>query len=113
MAGWFSDTLSAKSRADQLQKQVDKLTAQVDYYAQQAILNQPAHQPDQARQQHRHAAPTSPWPRNVIGRDPTLWYQTIEVDKGSDDGVSLNDPVTGDGALVGKVTTRRSDASRW
>ena len=41
----------------------------------------------------------------MIGRDPTLWYQTITIDKGSDDGVRFNDPVTGYGALVGKVTT--------
>ncbi len=41
----------------------------------------------------------------MIGRDPSLWYQHVEVDKGSDDGVALDDPVTGDGALVGKVTS--------
>ena len=41
----------------------------------------------------------------MISRDPTLWYLTVEVDKGSDDGVRVNDPVLGDGALVGKVTT--------
>ena len=40
----------------------------------------------------------------MIGRDPSLWYQTIEVDAGSGDGVAVNDPVTGDGGLVGKVT---------
>ncbi len=34
-----------------------------------------------------------------------LWYQTITIDKGSGDGVRFNDPVTGYGALVGKVTT--------
>ena len=47
----------------------------------------------------------------MIGRDPTLWYQTITIDKGSDDGVGSNDPVTGDGALVGKVTTVDSTVS--
>jgi rod shape-determining protein MreC len=41
---------------------------------------------------------------HVISRDPTLWYATIQVDKGSDDGVHADDPVTGDGALVGKVS---------
>lgn len=41
----------------------------------------------------------------VIGRDPTLWYRTIEVDKGSQDGVALNDPVIGDGALVGRIAS--------
>ena len=41
----------------------------------------------------------------MISRDPTLWYETIEIDKGSDDGVHVGDPVIGDGALVGDVTT--------
>ena len=42
---------------------------------------------------------------HVFSRDPQLWYATIEVDKGSDDGVHINDPVIGDGGLVGKVST--------
>ena len=37
-------------------------------------------------------------------RDPSLWYATVQVDKGSADGVREGDPVTGDGALVGQVT---------
>jgi rod shape-determining protein MreC len=104
VAGWFSDTLGAKSERDRLAKQVNKLTAQVDYYRHKAILS------DQLANQVKldnsldisayHAVASQ-----VIARDPTLWYQTVQVDKGSDDGVSLNDPVTGDGALVGKVTT--------
>ena len=47
----------------------------------------------------------SPVAAHVIGRDPTLWYATVEVDKGSADGVHKEDPVIGDGALVGKVST--------
>ncbi len=42
---------------------------------------------------------------NVIGRDPSLWYSTIEIDKGRKDGVALNDPVIGDGALVGRIAS--------
>ena len=41
----------------------------------------------------------------MISRDPTLWYATIEVDRGSDDGVHVNDPVIGDGGLVGRIST--------
>jgi len=48
---------------------------------------------------------------DVIGADPTLWYQTIEIDQGSDDGITMNDPVTGSGALVGKVTELGSSFS--
>jgi rod shape-determining protein MreC len=104
IAGWFSDTFQAKSQRDQLRRQVVTLTRQVDQYQQQAILAQ------QLQRQVGLDASNSissyrPVGANVIGRDPTLWYQTITVDKGSDDGVVLNDPVTGDGALIGKVTT--------
>ncbi len=104
VAGWFSDTLRAKSRSDRLQKQVNKLTAEVDYYRQQSILN------GQLTRQIRldnslGIASYRPVAAQVIARDPTLWFQTIQVNKGTADGVNLNDPVTGDGALVGKVTT--------
>ncbi|HEY2260503.1 MAG TPA: rod shape-determining protein MreC [Solirubrobacteraceae bacterium] len=104
VAGWFSDTLRAKSERDQLAKQVNQLRAQVDYYRQKSILSsQLARQVklDNSLDVNSFHAVTA----SVIARDPTLWYQTIQVDKGSDDGVELNDPVTGDGALVGKVTT--------
>jgi rod shape-determining protein MreC len=104
VAGWFSDTLSAKSRSDRLQKQVATLTKKLDYYEQKASVS------DQLAAQMRldtrvGMSSYQPVAANVIGRDPSLWYQTVTIDKGSDDGVSLQDPVTGDGALVGKVTT--------
>ncbi|MGI8507653.1 MAG: rod shape-determining protein MreC [Solirubrobacteraceae bacterium] len=104
VAGWFSDTLHAKSESDQLRKQVNTLTKQLDYYQQKATLaNQLA---AQVRLDNTNSISSyRPVTAGVISRDPTLWYQTITVDKGSDDGVGMNDPVTGDGALVGKVTT--------
>ena len=48
---------------------------------------------------------------HLLSRDPQLWYATIEVDKGSDDGVRVDDPVVGDGALVGKVSEVASTVS--
>ena len=47
----------------------------------------------------------------VILRDPTLWYQTVNIDKGSDDGVGLHDPVVADGALVGEVSEVAANVS--
>ncbi len=110
VAGWFSDTLRAKSERDQLSKEVNKLTAEVDYYRQQAILTSQLRKQvglDNSLDISAYHSVTA----QVIARDPTLWYQTIQVDKGSADGVELNDPVTGDGALVGKVTTLDSNVS--
>jgi rod shape-determining protein MreC len=110
IAGWFSDTLNAKSRSDRLSAQVANLTKKLDYYEQKASLSGQL-----AAQIHLDTrigmSSYQPVAANVIGRDPVLWYQTITIDKGSDDGVALNDPVTGYGALVGKVTTVDSTVS--
>jgi rod shape-determining protein MreC len=104
VAGWFSDTLNAKTQRDQLQKEVQSLQAQLATAKTAEIQNnQLAKQvglDDSIGISSYHAVGA-----HLIARDPTLWYQTIEVDKGSEDGVRLQDPVTGDGALVGKVST--------
>ena len=41
----------------------------------------------------------------VINRDPTAWYQTLTLNRGSVDGIVPNDPVIGDLGLVGKVVS--------
>jgi rod shape-determining protein MreC len=48
---------------------------------------------------------------SVIGENPSLWYQTIEVNIGSSSGVKLRDPVIGPGGLVGDVTRVGSGTS--
>jgi len=39
----------------------------------------------------------------VIRRQPTTWWQTVEIDRGSESGVAVHQPVVADGGLVGKV----------
>jgi rod shape-determining protein MreC len=104
VATFFSDTFKAKSQVGKLRKQVANLEARL------ARTNYAASQNAQLRQQvgldnSHNIASYKPVTASVISRDPTLWYATIEIDKGSDDGVHRSDPVTGDGALVGEVTT--------
>lgn len=40
----------------------------------------------------------------IIGRDPSVWFDSSIVNRGSLDGVSLNMPVVTYGGLVGRVT---------
>ena len=104
VAGWFSSTFHAKAQRDAYKKQVDKLQAELAVANQKAILyNQLAKQV--GLDNSIGVSNYSPVAAHVIGRDPTLWYATVEVDKGSADGVHKEDPVIGDGALVGKVST--------
>jgi rod shape-determining protein MreC len=104
VANWVSDTLRAKSHVDQLRKQVDTYRALAAQY--QAEAQQYSQLTKQVGLDGAIGASAyHPVGANVIGRDPTLWYQTIFVDKGSADGVERGDPAIGDGALVGAVTT--------
>jgi rod shape-determining protein MreC len=103
VANWVSDTLRAKSNVDRLRKRVTELTAQVatlkTEQQQNAQLTAEVGLDQTIGVRNYH-----PVGANVIGRDPSLWYQQVEVDSGSNEGVTLNDPVLADGALVGDVT---------
>lgn len=104
VAGWFSSTFHAKAQRDSLRKQVAALRLENAKLQQQAILeSQLAKQV--GLDNSIGVSNYQPVAAHVIGRDPTLWYATVEVDKGSADGVHKEDPVIGDGALVGKVST--------
>jgi rod shape-determining protein MreC len=104
VAHWFSDTFSAKAERDKLRKQNQQLIKQ--NASLQAAATQNAQLTKQVGLDNQLSVSSyRPVTGQVISQDPSLWYQTIQVDKGSGDGVSQYDPVTGDGALVGLVTT--------
>ena len=103
VAGWFSSTFHAKSQVKQLQQTVARLNNELAQAKGAKLLNTQL----EAQLHLDNSLDLSsyhPVTGQVILRDPTLWYQTISVDKGTDDGVALHDPVIGDGALVGEVT---------
>jgi rod shape-determining protein MreC len=104
VANWVSDTLRAKSNVDKLRQQNRALTAQLAALKTEQLQNEQLTaevglgQTIGIRNYHPVGA-------NVIVRDPSFWYQQVEVDAGSDQGVELGDPVLADGGLVGDVTT--------
>jgi rod shape-determining protein MreC len=110
VAGWFSDTFHAKSQRDQLEKENQVLRAELAQ-AQSAQAENVQLTKQLKLDQSGAISAYKPIGAHVIGRDPTLWYATIEVDKGSQDGVRKDDPVTGDGALVGEVSTVAANVS--
>jgi rod shape-determining protein MreC len=103
IAGWFSDTFRAKSQRDQLRRQVQKLTAELAQ-AQGAVIQNARLARLIGLDNSVGISRYQPVAAHVISRDPTLWYATIEVDKGTADGIHLNDPVIGDQGLVGRVS---------
>jgi rod shape-determining protein MreC len=110
VASWFSSTFHAKSQVAALQGQVQRLT---DEYAaaKAAQLQNQQLRKEVGLDDSIGIDAYHPVTGQVISRDPTLWYQTVGIDKGSEDGVGLHDPVLADGALVGEVSLVSANAS--
>ncbi|MHB1835449.1 MAG: rod shape-determining protein MreC [Solirubrobacteraceae bacterium] len=104
VANWVSQTLHAKSQVNRLNKEVAQLTAE---NAQLRVEDRQNAQltallgVDRTIGLFNHHLVGA----NVIERDPNLWYQQVEIDAGTDEGVALNDPVVAAGGLAGLVTT--------
>jgi rod shape-determining protein MreC len=103
LAGWFGDTFNAKSERDRLRKENAELRKEVvGAKAAQSENDQLSRLVGLDRSSSvGHLQPKT---ARVIGRSPTLWYATLEVDRGSDDGVRTDQPVVSGDGLVGKVT---------
>jgi rod shape-determining protein MreC len=100
--GWFGDTIHAKSQRDALRKQVDGYRLQLAERDQQlAEARQQAglKQVDTTGGMDQYA----PVNARVYLHSPSVWYQSVTINKGSDAGVETDDPVINGAGLVGRV----------
>ena len=110
LVGWFGDTLDAKSQRDKLEKERDALLKRV-------VGAEAAQSENRQLKQlvgldgAANLGAAKPLTARVIGRSPTVWYSTIQVDKGSSDGVKVDQAVVSGAGLVGKVTDVTPGAS--
>jgi rod shape-determining protein MreC len=100
--GWFGDTLDAKDQRDKLEAERDKLRADV------AQLQSAAAENDELRDMVDYARGSGldafqPVTAQVYSRSNSSWYSTIEINKGSSDGIEVNQPVINGKGLVGKI----------
>jgi rod shape-determining protein MreC len=102
--GWFGDTWDAKDERDKLEAERDQLRQEVARL--QLMENENAELRDlvdYARESGLDAY--DPVTARVYSRSNSSWYSTIEINKGSSDGVQINQPVINGKGLVGKVKT--------
>jgi rod shape-determining protein MreC len=103
ISDWVSTTLRAKSQNAQLRSLNEQLEAQNAIYKYE-LIEFPQLQREIKLDQSIGAQSYNPVDASVIVRDPSLWYQQVEVNAGAGHGVAVGDPVIADGALVGKVS---------
>jgi rod shape-determining protein MreC len=108
--GWFGDTLHAKGQRDELRAQIDRLrpeliAAQAEKRTYQQLIS--LYHLNQLGVSAYH-----PVAATVVSKSPNIWYSTVTIDKGSPDGVRVNDPVINGEGLVGKVVAVEPDGAQ-
>jgi rod shape-determining protein MreC len=102
--GWVGDTFDAKGDNKELRAEVERLRSEL---ARAQTAERDAAQLSGLvglKREDMFPSGTDPIAARVIARSPTVWYSSVKIDKGSGDGVRVDQPVLAAGGLVGKVT---------
>jgi rod shape-determining protein MreC len=111
LAGWFGDTLHARDQRDKLRKEVRSLRSQA-IGGQSAVRENVDLKNLLGLDKSANLTSYHPVTTRVIGRSPTVWYQTLNVDRGSSSGVRVDQPVVNGDGLIGKVTSVTSSVAQ-
>jgi len=100
--GWFGSTLDAKGERNQLKKERDALRQEVTQLQVEGAENKQLRSMLDINTAGGMKA-YEPVIGRVFARSPSTWYSTVEINKGSSDGVRPDQPVVNGEGLVGKV----------
>jgi rod shape-determining protein MreC len=100
--GWFGDTMDAKDDAERYKAEVDRLNKEL---AEVTVEKRELEQLKGLQEMNTAGGLASyePVAARVIARSPSSWYQTFQINKGSSDGVRVDQPVVNSAGLVGKI----------
>ncbi|MEA2291865.1 MAG: rod shape-determining protein MreC [Solirubrobacteraceae bacterium] len=100
--GWFGDTLGARGERDKLRAERDRLRRA---YGDLSVRYRDTLQRQglQAQNTTGGLAQYQPVSARVYQRSPSSWYQTALINRGSSDGIRVDQPVVNDAGLVGRV----------
>src|SRR4051812_32073739 len=109
-AGWIGDVVDAKKENKQLKTEVRNLHGQL---AELATAKREADQLDALLQVSKNLpSDAKTVTARVIAHSPTVWYSTIVINKGRNDGLRVNQPVITAGGLAGKVVATTGGSAR-
>lgn len=91
-----------------LKKEIEELHAKLVNYDQYRMENAQLRKYLELKDENRDFKPV---PAAVIGRDPNVLYK-FTIDKGTNDGVSKNDPVITDAGVVGFISAVNANYSQ-
>ena len=103
VTGYFASIANLRSAQDEndaLKQRIQELEVEIkakeDLTAENARLSQLLELKEKSKYKVLNA--------RIIGRDPSVWFDSSIIDRGSLDGVKINMPVVTNGGVVGRVT---------
>jgi len=103
VSGYFasiSNLRSAQSENDALQQRVQELEVELKAREDMNAENERLRSLLDLKEKGQYKVLTA----RIIGRDPSVWFDSSIINRGSLDGVKLNMPVVANGGIVGRVT---------
>ncbi|MFL6469186.1 MAG: rod shape-determining protein MreC [Pyrinomonadaceae bacterium] len=98
--GSFANLRSAQDENTELRSQIQELQVELKGKEELSAENERLRSLLDLKSQSKY----KPLIARVIGRDPSIWFDSSIIDRGSMDGVKLNMPVVTNGGLVGRIT---------
>lgn len=96
----ISNLRSAQSENDQLKQHIQELEVEKKQKEELVSENERLRSLLKLKEQSKYNVLIA----RIIGRDPSAWFDSSIINRGSLDGVQLNMPVVTDGGVVGRVT---------
>jgi rod shape-determining protein MreC len=109
--GWFGEMIKAKDERNRLRHELARLRAGVVAQRSGERTQREERQLGSLDARARLAG-YRPVSASVVAQPAIVWYSTIDVDKGSSEGIQVNDPVIDGEGLVGKVTLVAPDSAQ-
>ncbi len=105
LVNWFDETFEARGEREKLQRELEEARGLA--VAGEVALedNRQLRKLVNLKEQGKIPDTYDPVTANVVGRSPTVWFTTVNVNAGSGDGVAVNDPVISGDGLVGRISS--------
>jgi rod shape-determining protein MreC len=103
LVNWFDSTFDARGRNARLHDELETARSEAVGAAAAEAENAELRKLVELDESGKIPGGYEPVSGEVIARSPTVWYSDVTIDKGSDDGVAVNDPVLNGDGLIGTV----------
>ena len=109
LINWFDETFEARGERERLETEL--ATARREAVAGKVAVqqNRQLRKLVGLRESGRIPSGYRPVTASVVSRSPTMWLSTVGIDRGSDDGIEVDDPVVSADGLVGTISSVSGD----